>query len=131
MEEISNLFEFVKDTPAGALTWHSFPYTGSVEFIVPKGTRGMLRGHMNDSHYYFSLVDGYYTEEWIESIKSKARAESPIPDRFHGRFSPFISIQVLISDAVRFLPPEDSDCSDILEKLKIEYDKVMAAQDDG
>lgn len=43
------LIEFVKDTPASALVWHHAPFTGSVDFIIPKGVRAYLLDKMNES----------------------------------------------------------------------------------
>ena len=117
MEEKSLQFEFVKDAPAGALTWHSAPYTGSVQFVVPKGTRGWLKGRMSVVNHYFGLVEGYYTQEWIDSIQAKAKEASPIPDRFHGRMSFFISIKTLLGECVKFLPQEDQEGIDLLKAV--------------
>ena len=128
MEEKRLQFEFVKDTPVGALTWHSAPYTGSVRFIIPKGTRGWLKDRMNVVNHYFALVEGYYTLELIESIRAKAKEASPIPDRFHGGMSFFISIKTLLGECVRFLPPEDQEGIDLLKamiKLQKEYARAM------
>lgn len=128
MEEKRYQFEFVKDTPTGALTWHSAPYTGSVRFIVPKGTRGWLRGRAAVFYHYFDPVRGYHTREWIDSIISKAKEESPIPYRFNGGLSFFISIKTLLGDSVRFLPGEGQDESDlrtILETLREEYAQAV------
>ena len=104
MVEKIYMFEFVEDTPAEALTWHSAPYTGSVDSVVPKGTRAWLGTRMNPAYHYFYPVKGYYSETWIESVISKAREESPIPQNFKGRVSHFISIKTLLSDSVRFIP---------------------------
>lgn len=127
MEEQKYLFEFIEDTQAKALTWHSAPFTGSVAFIVPKGTRAWLCTRMNITDHYFELVEGYYTDSWIESIISKAREESPIPERFNGGLSPFISIKTLLSDNVKFLPSnhddgeEEADEHTVLGILREEY----------
>lgn len=121
------IFEFVKDTPAKALTWHSAPYTGAVDFVVPKGTRALLGERMNTVSHYFSPMEGYYAESWIESVISHAREISPIPERFNGGLSPFISIKTLLSDHVRFLHlPQDSgedetDLDMVLAMLRKEY----------
>ena len=128
MEEKRYLFEFVKDTPAGVLTWHSAPYTGSVKFIVPKGTRGWLRSRMSVVNHYFEPAEGYYSQEWIETIIAKAKEESPIPNRFHGGLSFFISIKTLLGDSVRFLPQEDQDELEpnvIEDALKKEYAQAL------
>lgn len=109
MERKKYLFEFVKDTPAEALTWHSAPYTGSVSFTVPKGTRAYLGNRMNHANYYFDPAEGYYSQEWMESISKRAEEESPIPHRFNGGLSPFISIETLLSDSVRFLADESQN----------------------
>ena len=125
MEDKKFLFEFVEDTPAEALTWHSAPYTGSVDYIVPKGTRAWLGERMNVTSHYFGPARGYYSDTWIESIISKAREVSPIPNRFHGGFSPFISIKTLLSDKVRFIASnmnEGEEISDeVLGMLREEY----------
>ena len=124
MEEKRLQFEFVKDTPSGALTWHSAPYTGSVRFVVPKGTRGWLRGRMSVVNHYFEPAEGYYKQEWIDSILAKAKEASPIPDRFHGAISFFISIKALLGDCVRFLPQEEQEGIDLhmaLTALREEY----------
>ena len=128
MEEKRYLFEFVKDTLAGALTWHSAPYTGSVQFIVPKGTRGWLRDRMSVVNHYFEPAKGYHSQEWIETIIAKAKEESPIPYRFHGGLSFFISIKTLLGDSVRFLPREDQDGLDpsvIEDVLRKEYAQAI------
>lgn len=128
MEEKRYQFEFVKDTPAGALTWHSAPYTGSVQFIVPKGTRGWLCGRMSVMGHYFEPVEGYYTREWVDSIIANAKETSPIPARFHGELSMFISIKTLIGDSVRFLPGEGQDESEplvVLDTLRHEYAQAV------
>ena len=98
------MFEFVNDTPVKALTWHTAPYTGSVDCIVPKGTRAWLGARMNPAYHYFNPVEGSYTNAWMESIVSKAREESPIPQRFNGGLSFFLSIKALLGDQVKFLP---------------------------
>ena len=126
MEEKKYMFEFVKDTPAKALTWHSAPFTGSVDYVVPKGTRAWLGARMNPACHYFDPVKEYYSETWIESIIAKAREVSPIPQRFHGGLSPFISIKTLLSDKVRFIPStqeeeEDGGNNMVLALLREEY----------
>lgn len=132
MEKKSYIFEFIKDASAGALTWHSAPFTGSVEYTVPKGTRGLLGGRMNVTDHYFEPIKGYYTREWLESIINKAKEESPCPQRFNGGLSFFIPIKTLLSDAIRFLPQEETpdverlnDDSDIIAKLQLEYSQAV------
>ena len=130
MEGNKYLFEFVRDTPAKALTWHSAPYTGSVSFTVPKGTRAYLGKRMNPANYYFDPADGYYSQEWIESIRKRAKEESPIPHRFNGGLSPFIFIKTLLSDSVRFLAEESQNglepksVDEILGLLREAYDQA-------
>lgn len=107
------MFEFVNDAPAKALTWHTAPYTGSVDCIVPKGTRAWLGARMNPAYHYFNPVEGSYTSAWMESIVSKAREESPIPQRFNGGLSFFISIKALLEDQVKFLPSNQANEADV------------------
>ena len=127
MEEKKYMFEFFEDTLAEALTWHSAPYTGSVDYVVPKGTRAWLGTRMNPAYHYFDPVRGTYSKTWIESIISKAREESPIPQRFNGGLSPFISIKTLLSDKVKFILSEQDEGEDgsdrvmVLAMLREEY----------
>jgi len=127
MTDKKYIIEFIKDTPAKALTWHSAPYTGSVDFVVPKGTRALLGERMNTASHYFSLIEGYYSETWIESVISRAREISPIPERFNGGLSLFISIKTLLSDHVRFLHLQQdgredvTDLDSVLVMLRKEY----------
>ena len=132
MEGNKYLFEFVKDTPAKALTWHSFPYTGCVSFTVPQGTRAYLGKRMNAANYYFDPVEGYYSQEWMESISKRAEEESPIPHRFNGGLSPFISIETLLSARATFLADasqnglEPKSVDEMLCRLREEYDQAFA-----
>lgn len=125
MEEYKYIFEFLKDTPAGALVWHCAPFTGSVDFMIPSGTRAYLGPKMNPAKHYIRLVNGSFSEGWLNSVVEKAKKESPVPDRFNG-LSPFLFIKTLVSDNIKFLPPEQQDESntnqeDILEIMNEEY----------
>lgn len=125
MEEYKYIFEFLKDTPAGALVWHCVPFTGSVEFIIPSGTRAYLGPKMNPAKHYIRLVNGSYSESWLDSVVEKAIKESPAPDRFNG-LTMFLFIKTLVSDNIKFLPPEEKSGEaatqeDILEIINEEY----------
>ncbi len=123
MEEKQYILEFVEDTVAGALVWHSAPYTGCVEVVVPKGTRAYLERKMNPANHHFCPLEGYYTDEWIKGILEKAKAVSPIPERVNGGLSFFISIRKLLGGTVVFLPSEGNsgDPETALRKLREEY----------
>ncbi len=127
--EINCLFEFVRDTPAEALTWHSAPYTGSVEFVAPRGMRGWLGKRMGILTHYFDPAEGYYTKEWLDAVVARAREVSPIPERFNGGLSFFIPIRTLLGDSVRFLPAEGDagqlDQEGILSVLREEYGQAI------
>lgn len=125
MEKYKYIFEVVKDTPAGALVWHCAPFTGSVELIIPSGTRAYLGPKMNPAKHYIRLVNGSYSERWLDSVVEKAKKESPAPDRFNG-LTMFLFIKTLVSDNIKFLPPEQQDektavQEDILKTLNKEY----------
>lgn len=125
MKEYKYIFEFVKDTPAGALVWHCAPFTGSVEFIIPSGTRAYLGPKMNPAKHYIRMVNGSYSESWLDSVVEKAIKESPAPDRFNG-LTMFLFIKLLISDNIKFLPSEQHDDTaaaqeDVLKILNEEY----------
>lgn len=127
--EAKCLFEIVRDTPAKALTWHSAPYTGPVEFVVPRGMGGWLGKRMGILTHYFDPAEGYCTKEWLDAVVAKAREVSPIPDRFNGALSFFIPIRTLLGDSVRFLPADgDLGCFDqegILSVLREEYGQAI------
>lgn len=127
MEEKEFVFEFVKDTPSGALVWHSAPYTGDVKCIIPKGTRASLNSRMNPAFHYIRLIKNYYSKSWIERVIEKARAESPVPHRFNGDLSFYLFIKTLISDSIRFLPASEQpnatekDLENLIDELWEEY----------
>lgn len=106
MQEKKYLFEFVKATMISALTWHSAPFTGAVKTPVPQGTRGWLSTRMSPANHYISLVDGRDSKQIIKTAQARAREESPIPDRFNGGLSFFISIPLLLSDRIQFISAE-------------------------
>lgn len=106
MEEEKFLFKFVKPTMLGALTWHSAPFTGSVKINIPKGTRAWLSTRMSPANHYIRLVDGQDSEQIVKTAQARAREESPIPDRFNGGLSFFISIPLLLSDRIEFISAE-------------------------
>ena len=125
MAENKYLFEFVKDTPAGALVWHCAPFTGSVEFVIPTGTRAYLGSRMNPANHYIRLVNGSFSENWLNSVVEKAKKESPAPERFNG-LAMFLFIKTLVSDNIKYLTPEQQDernvlQEDILEIMNEEY----------
>ena len=109
MEEEKYLFEFVKSTMVGALTWHSAPFTGSVKTPIPKGTRAWLSTRMSPANHYIRLVDGHDSKQVVKTAQARAREESPIPDRFNGGLSFFISIPLLLSDRIQFISAEQVD----------------------
>ncbi len=83
---------------------------------------------MNVVEHYFEPVEGYYSQEWIDAVTKKAKEESPIPHRFHGSLSFFISIMTLLGDYVRFLPQEDEEGLNpgvILVTLQEEYAQAI------
>lgn len=125
MEGYKYTFEFVRDTPAGALVWHRAPFTGSVEFTIPSGTKAYLGPKMNPANHYISLVNGSFSESWLKSVTEKAIKESPAPDKFNG-LTLFLFIKTLVSDSILFLPPEQQNETtaaqeDILKILNDEY----------
>ena len=106
MEEGKFLFEFVKPTMIEALTWHSAPFTGSIKTPIPKGTRAWLSMRMSPANHYIRLVDGHDSEQIVKTAQARAREESPIPDRYNGGLSFFISIPLLLSDRIQFISAE-------------------------
>lgn len=125
MEEYRFIFEFVKDVPTGALVWHSAPFTGSVELVIPSGTRAYLGPRMNPAKHYIKLANGSFSESWLDSVVEKAIKESPAPNSFNG-LTLFLSIKTLVSDSVLFLPSEQHDETaaaqeDVLKILNEEY----------
>ena len=125
MEEYRYIFEFVKDVPSGALVWHRAPFTGSVELVIPSGTRAYLGPRMNPAKHYIRLVNGTFSESWLDSVVEKAIKESPASNRFNG-LTLFLSIKTLVSDSVLFLPSEQHDDTavaqeDVLKILNEEY----------
>lgn len=107
MEDKEFVFEFVKDTPSGALVWHSAPFTGDVNCIIPKGTRASLDSRMNPAYHYIRLIKDSYSDSWLNTVIEKAREESPVPHRFNGDLSFYLFIETLISDSIRFLPASE------------------------
>ena len=88
------IIEFVKDTPASALVWHHAPFTGSVDFIIPKGVRAYLDDKMNAANYYIVLLKDSYPESWRQSVVDKAIRESPLPHRYYA-LSMFLFINLI------------------------------------
>lgn len=127
MEEKEFIFEFVKDTPSGALVWHSAPFTGDVKFVIPKGTRASLDSRMNTAFHYIRLIKDFYSDSWLKTVIEKTREESPVPHRFNGNLSFYLFIKTLISDSIRFLPASEQpnatekDLENLMDKLWKEY----------
>ena len=119
------IIEFVKDTPASALVWHHAPFTGSVDFVIPKGVRAYLLEKMNVANHYIALVKDSYSESWRQLVVDKAIRESPLPHRYYA-LSMFIFIKTLVSDSVKILPCILQDegkpiQEEVIKSLKEEY----------
>ena len=130
MEEKEYIFEFLKDTPSGALVWHSAPFTGDVKCIIPKGTRASLDSRMNPAFHYIRLIKDHYSQSWLDNVIEKAREESPAPHRFNGGLSFYLFIPTLIGDSIRFLPVSEQpnatakDMENLMDTLWEEYAQV-------